>query len=222
MRIASHVRRMIRLFLRREPSLDETRVFTALAADATSLGSLLRRNQRIVLDQDAGVDLANGDEREILAAALRAGTTMYLRGGEDLLTLVERLNRMMEASHPRRDGSPRVDLGISLLRAIAIVELLDTEARERFPTSQPLAKLAGESGRALALGFVSALGTDVPADLKRAFPLFARSVRDAAEGRRTSTTPSLLQRLALGMRRAPAPEPEAEHTPKRLNSPSTV
>jgi hypothetical protein len=222
MRIASHVRRMIRLFLRREPSTDETRVFTALAADAASLGALLRRNQRIVLDQGSGVDLADGNEREILAAALRAGTAMHLRGGEDMLTLLERLNRMIEASNPRRDGSPRADLGISLLRAIAIVELLDAEARERFPTSQPLAKLAADSARALAQGFVAAMGTEVPADLKRAFPRFARTVRDAAEGRQTDTTPSLMQRLALGMRRAPEPETDPQRSPKRLDATSAV
>jgi hypothetical protein len=162
------------------PNDPPRRAFTALAADATSLGKLLRRAQRISLEDDGAVDLGDGAEREILAATLRAGAAQHLRAGEDLLTLVERLNRMMEVSSGRHDGTGRAQLGMALLRGIAVTELLDTESRERFPASLPLAALARDAAHALAQGYLRALGAEMPADLRRAFPRFALAVRDLA------------------------------------------
>jgi hypothetical protein len=195
---------MLRLFLRREPTQDETRVFAALAADASSLGNLLRRTQRIKLDNGAPVNLADGDEREMLLAGLRVGCKQHVRAGEDLLTLLERLNRMVESSVGKRDPERRTELAIVLLRAITICELLDMEARERFPYHTPLQHLARDTARTLAQGFQRILGHDVPADLKRAFPNFARILREA-DGQLAPSSPTLLQRLAGGRRAAADP-----------------
>ncbi len=89
--IINRIRRAIARLFRREPTVDESRVLNALAADAISLGELLQRTPRVKLDAGEAVDLGDGDEREILAAALRAGAAQHLRAGEDLLALVERL-----------------------------------------------------------------------------------------------------------------------------------
>lgn len=212
---------MLRLFLRREPTADEARVFSALAADASSLGNLLRRTPRIKLDTGNPVDLADGDEREMLLAGLRAGCKQHVRAGEDLLTLLERLNRMVESAIGKRDEGRRTELAIVLLRALTICELLDSEARERFPYHAPLDRLSRDTTRALAQGYLRVLGQDVPADLKRAFPRFARALREA-DGQLAPTSPTLLQRLAGG-RRVPAdPVREREAaTPVRLDVPST-
>ena len=170
---------MLRFFSRREPTTDEARVFASLAADAASLGTLLRRTRRIKLDRGEAVNLADGDERELLGAALLAGVRQHFRAGDDLLPLLERLNRMMDVSIGKRDPQRRTELGIMLLRAISICELLDDESRDRFPGYEPLARLARDASRALAEGYVRALGADMPADLRRAFPRFARAVREA-------------------------------------------
>jgi len=200
---------MLRLFLRREPTQDEARVFATLAADASSLGKLLHRPQRIKLDNGDPVNLADGDEREMLAAGLRAGCKQHVRAGEDLLTLLERLNRMVESSVGKRDPERRTELAIVLLRAITICELLDMEARDRFPYHAPLHDMARDTARALAQGFQRVLGHDVPADLKRAFPQFARILREA-DGQLAPTSPTLLQRLAGGRRPAADPVRKSE------------
>jgi hypothetical protein len=201
---ATPVRRMLRIFLRREPTADEARVFAALSADASSLGNLLRHTQRIKLDNGAPVNLTDGDEREMLLAGLRAGCKQHVRAGEDLLTLLERLNRMVEASTGKRDPERRTELAIVLLRALTICELLETEARERFPYHAPLDHLARDTARSLAQGYLRVLGRDVPADVKRAFPRFTRGLREA-DGQFAPTTPTLLQRLAGGRRAAADP-----------------
>ncbi len=210
---------MLRFFSRREPTADEARVFASLAADAASLGTLLRRTQRIKLDRGAAVNLADGDEREMLAAALRAGARQHVRAGEDLLTLLERLNRMMDVSVGKRDAQRRTELGIALLRAMAICELLDSESRERFPGYEPLARLARDAARALADGYVRALGADVASDLRRVFPRFARAVREAG-GVPEPSGSSLLLRFALGGRRAPRDADKPKAPTERMDAPT--
>jgi hypothetical protein len=210
---------MLRFFSRREPTADEARVFASLAADASSLGSLLRRTQRIKLDRGEAVNLADGDERELLGAALLAGARQHVRAGEDVLTLLERLDRMMDSSLGKRDAQRRTELGIMLLRAMAICELLDAESRDRFPGFEPLERLSREAARVLADGYARALGTDMPPDLRRVFPRFARAVREAG-GAPDPMGNSLLVRFALGQRRARrAVDPHAAPT-ERLDTPS--
>jgi hypothetical protein len=212
MGIMNRIRRAIARLLRREPTLDESRVLNALAGDAISLGELLQRTPRVKLDAGNAVDLGSGDEREILAAALRAGAAQHLRAGEDLLALVERLDRMLGASAGRRDIGRRAELGIVLLRAIAIVELLDQESRDRFPHAADLVRLATEAMSALAHGYTRVLGKDVPPDLRRAFPRFTRETLGA--GRRGA--PSMPQRPAS----RPARTVQVPPT-ERIDAPST-
>ncbi len=100
--IINRIRRAIARLFRREPTVDESRVLNALAADAISLGELLQRTPRVKLDAGEAVDLGDGDEREILAAALRAGAAQHLRAGEDLLALVERLEPSSSCSTRNR------------------------------------------------------------------------------------------------------------------------
>jgi hypothetical protein len=198
MDIMNRIRCAIARLLRREPTLDESRVLNALAGDAISLGELLQRTPRVKLDAGNAVDLGNGDEREILAAALRAGAAQHLRAGEDLLALVERLDRMLGASAGRRDAGRRADLGIVLLRAIAIVELLDEESQDRYPHAAALARVATEAMSALAHGYTRVLGKDVPPDLRRVFPRFTRAVPEAGRRGATSMPPRSASRPARG------------------------
>jgi hypothetical protein len=218
MGIMNRIRRAIARLLRREPTVDESRVLNALAADAISLGQLLQRTPRVKLDAGEAVDLADGDEREILAAALRAGAAQHLRAGEDLLALVERLDRMLGASAGRRDIGRRADLGIVLLRAIAIVELLDEESHDRFPHAAALARVATDAMSALAQGYTRVLGTDVPHDLRRVFPRFARAAPEA--GRRGA--PSMPPRPAPRPARGGGLVRTAKVSPtERIDAPST-
>jgi hypothetical protein len=179
MPLARRFESLLRRYLRAVPSDDETRVFTTLAADATSLGRLLARNGAIGLGYGEALDLADGGEREILAATLRAGAVQHLRAREDVLTLVERLNGMIDAAQGRRDAMQRTEVGIALLRAIAVVELLTRESRERYPGCEPLGRLAVEARSAVAYGYVRTFGADVPPNVRRAFPAFAQAVREA-------------------------------------------
>ena len=211
---------MIRLFRHREPNADEVRVFTSLAADASSLGTLLRRTHRIKIDSGDPVDLGDGDEREMLAAALRSGAAQHVRAGEDLLELLERLNRMVEVSIGKRDPQRRTELGIQLLRGIAVCELLESESRDRFPRHAPLAKLAAETSTALARGYLRALGRDVPAPLRRVFPRFFRAVRTVAS-QTDVVPPSLFRRWALSPKRSVRPAEPPPRT-ERLDTPTTT
>lgn len=211
---------MIKLFGTREPSEDESRVFTALAADAASLGTLLRRTSRIKVDTGSAVDLGDGNERELLAAALRAGAAQHVRAGEDLLTLLERLNRMIEVSVGKRDPQRRTELALQLLRAMASCELLETEWRERFPAHEPLGRLARDTNAALARGYLRALGKDVDPDLRRAFPRFARAVRAAAADAGTGASFSLFRRWSLTSKK-PSRDALAQPDPAALRPPPT-
>jgi hypothetical protein len=212
--ILNRIRRAIARVLQREPTADESRVLHALAGDAISLGELLQRTPRVKLDAGHAVDLGDGDEREILAAALRAGAAQHLRAGEDLLALVERMDRMLGASAGRRDIGRRAELGIVLLRAMAIVELLDEESRDRYPRATALARLAADAMSALTQGYTRVLGKDVPPDLGRAFPRFTRA---AAEVERRGAPSRPTPRPARsGELARPAPVPPTE----RVDAPS--
>lgn len=219
MHIVNRIRSAIARLLRREPTVDESRVLNALAADAISLGELLQRTPRVKLDAGDAVDLGDGDEREILAAALRAGAAQHLRSGGDLLALVERLDRMLGASAGRRDIGRRADLGIVLLRAMAIAELLDAESHQRYPHATALAHLATDATHALARGYTRVLGQDVPPDLRRAFPRFTRVLVEAERRDAPSIAPRPEPRPARGgepVRTAPVPPT------KRIDAPSTT
>lgn len=206
--LINHIRRSVARLLRQEPTADESRVLNALAADAISLGELLQSTPRVKLDAGRAVNLASGDEREIPAAAL------HLRAGEDLLALVERLDRMLDASAGRRDTGRRAELGIVLLRAIAIVELLDEESHDRYPHAAALARLAAGAAGAVTRGYARVLGTDVPPDLRRAFPRFTRAVREvAARGAPSQPRGAKPQRAGAPDARAPARRVDAPSTP---------
>jgi hypothetical protein len=195
-------------------------VFASLAADAASLGAVLRRSSRVKVDCGAPVDLADGNEREILRAALRTGAAQHLRAGEDLLVLLERLNRMIEVSIGKRDPQRRTELGIQLLRAITICELMETESRERFPHHEPLARLSRETSRSLAQGCIRALGNDVAADLRRVFPRFSRVVRHVATGH-DGQSPSLFRRWSLSHKHRTG-EAQTAAAPEQLDAPTTT
>lgn len=194
---------MLNLFFHREPTADESRVFASLAADACALGSLLRRTSRIKIDRGSSVDLADGDERELLLAALRTGAAQHLRAGEDLLTLLERLDRMLEVSIGKRDPQRRTEVALQLLRAMTICELIETESRVRYPRHEALARLARETLQALTRGYVRALGSRVESDLRRAFPRFCRGVHEYANDQ---APPSLFRRWSLASKKRVARE----------------
>jgi hypothetical protein len=216
MALMNRIHGVIARLRKREPTADESRVLNVLAAEAISLGELLQRTSRVKLDAGRAVDLGDGDEREILAAALRVGGAQHLRAGKDLLALVERLDRMLGASAGRRDSGRRAELGIVLLRAIAIVELLDRESRDRYPHAAALAHLAAGASSAVTRGYARALGTEVAPDIRRAFPRFARALRDVAS-RGAVSQPG---RAVPGRARTPGPPAELAHV-ERMNAPST-
>ncbi len=184
---------MPELFAIRRPVAEEDRVFASLAAEAASLGLLLLKTCRIQLGRGTTVDLALPEERDLLRTALRAAAAQHLDSGADLLTLLERLDRMAEVSIGKRDPSQRIELGIQLLRAMVVCELLQYESRERFSRHLPLRALAADTTATLAGGYVRALGAELPRAVKRIFPRFARCVEETARSHGV-LQPSLLQR----------------------------
>ena len=170
-------------------------MFAAFAADANALGALLRRTYCIDVQGGQAIDLSDGTERDLLLAALQAGAAQHLASGEDLLTRLERLNRMNEAGPASRDSKRRTELAIVLLRAMTLCELVEAESRERFPRHRPLAALSAGAMRQLASGYLRVLGYDIPRSVRRAFPRFSRAVRAAAQVRGL-VRQSMLERLA--------------------------
>jgi len=65
------------------------------------------------------------------------------------------------------------------LRAIAIAELPQKKAGQRFTRHAPLHRLTEGATVPLAQGYLARFGGNLPVEVQGAFPRFARAVRDA-------------------------------------------
>lgn len=188
-------------FLRgtRRPSPGEALAFERFALEVRCVAGSLARTSRyggIQSPLDLGDDARAGAALASLAAAAKA----HLHRGDDLLTLVERVMPLLDA--PFASGG-RADAGLSLLCAIAMAELLQTEAA-RYTGLPELRSAADEAIDRLASAYVLRFGAAVCGDVARAFPRFAHAVRALHAGARragaSGTGPSALGSLASARR----------------------
>lgn len=172
---------MLRLLSRRVPSPTEQQVFLSLAAEASDLGRVLGRSNRVRLDRGETVDLGLEVEHHFLVMGLKAGVKQCVRGSQDLLDSLERLNGMLAASVGKQDANRRTELALSILRAMVICELLQSESRARYAKHAPLAELAETTCAGLARGCLRALRGELPSECRWAFPCFARALKRTAK-----------------------------------------
>jgi hypothetical protein len=151
-------------------------VFDIFAAQAAQLGGVLVQSKELRLGS-APVDLGRSEEVEHVLLSLRAAAKDHARRGEDLLTLIERLDAMLKASVSGRPMNGKTDAGLYVLRAVAIAELLQQESAQRFAGHAPLNRLAEATATQLAQGFLARFGGNLATDVQRVFPRFARRLR---------------------------------------------
>ncbi len=174
--------RLIRERLHREPAVPsyaERTVFDMFAYQAAHVSGQLAQGKQLRVGAGASVDLAQSDEVELVLLSARTAARDHARRGEDLLALIERLSAMLNASPSGRSGDWKTDAGLHLLRAIAIAELLERESTVRFAQHAPLRRLADATTAELVVGFLARFGGSLPAEVQRAFPRFARALRNA-------------------------------------------
>jgi hypothetical protein len=104
----------------------------------------------------------------------------HLHRGEGLFALIDRADAMIDATGGvARAGGGKMDVGLQVLRAIAMAEVLDDEARGRFARNAALRALADGTMAQLVAGFIARFGGSLPTEVQRAFPRFATALRDA-------------------------------------------
>lgn len=174
--------RIIRERLHREPAVPsyaERTVFEMFAHQAAQVSGQLAQGKQLSLGAGAPVDLGKSDQVELVLLSIQTAARDHVRRGEDLLALIERVSAMLNASPSGRSGDWNADAGLHLLRAIAISELLEHELAARFTQYAPLSRLAESTTAALVAGFLARFGGNLPTEVQRAFPRFARAVRNA-------------------------------------------
>jgi hypothetical protein len=189
-------------FLRgaRRPSPGEALAFERFVLEVRCVAGALTQTSRFGMSQSP---LELGDDAQLAAAlaSLTAAAKAHLHRGDDLLTLVERAMPIGDAGFA---SGCRPDTGLSLLRAIAMAELLQTEAA-RYSGLPDLRCAADEAMSRLAGAYLQRLGGVLPNDVARAFPRFAHAVRARQpRSRRASTpaaAPSALGAIAAAVRR---------------------
>src|SRR5262245_16290554 len=107
----------MRSLLRQQPPSDaEQRMFDVFALEARSLGASLLRGKRLLIPGGSALDLANPLHVEFALLSVKTGVKQHVRRGEDLLTLVDRVMGMIEASTRRLQTGLQTDVGLYVLR----------------------------------------------------------------------------------------------------------
>jgi CRP/FNR family cyclic AMP-dependent transcriptional regulator len=145
------------------------------AVEIRGVGVTLTQTARLVVPGGAALDLSSPEQAEFARLSLQAVARQHLRRDEDLRALVERITAMLQASTRRSRGPAKLDAGLHLVRAIAMAELLEQDARAD-AADGPLARGAVES---LARGFAARLGVLLPEQAELLFPAFAAMLRRA-------------------------------------------
>jgi hypothetical protein len=161
----------------RSPSPAEQTVFDMFAHKAAHVGRSLAQSKRLSLGSGPAVDLTQSEQVELVLLSLRSGAKDHVKRGEDLLTLIERVGAMLNVSPRARGGEGTTDVGLHLMRAIAIAELLQQESTQRFARHEPLRRLAEATMTQVVQGFVARFGGNIASEIQRAFPRFARTIR---------------------------------------------
>src|SRR5215471_642063 len=166
---------MFTLVRRRAPSRDEQCVFELFAVEAKSLGVALMQSKRLAVPGGSSLDLTDTRHVELALLSVATAARQHLRRNEDLLAFVERVTAMVEASTRRPGVGLKTDVGLHVLRAIAMAELLQQEAT-RFSGDAKLQAMARDAQTSLASGFIARFGTRLPPVITRVFPRFADSL----------------------------------------------
>jgi hypothetical protein len=175
------------------PSEHEQTVFDLFGLDVIRVGKALVANKQLALGVGAPVDLGKSDQVEFVLLTIRVAARDHLRRGEDLLTLLDRVDAMLDSSTGRRSTEDGIDVGLCLLHVIAKSELLQEESRKRFARHAPLRNLADKASAELVRGFVARFGGELPKEIQRAFPRFSGAAEEA--WRPTRAQRRLLPRL---------------------------
>lgn len=154
-------------------------VFDIFAAQAAQLGGMLFQSKQLQLGNSAPVDLSRSEDVEHVLLSLRAAVKDHLWRNEDLLSLIERLDAMLKASAGARPTDGKTDAGLRVLRGVAIAELLHQESAQRFSGYAPLHRLADATSGKIVQGFLARFGGNLAPEAQRAFPRFARRLRQA-------------------------------------------
>ena len=163
------------------PSPAEQVVLESFAREATALGRALVETRQLRLERCASLDLANSANVEFLLLSIRMAAKAHLRRGEGLFALIDRADAMVDAARgaARVAAGGKMDVGLQVLRAIAMAEVLDEESRGRFARNAALRALADATMTQLVAGFAARFGGTLPAEVQRAFPRFAAALREA-------------------------------------------
>jgi hypothetical protein len=165
---------MISLRHARLPSADEARVFEVFAAEAEALGTALLRGKRLILSSGTSVELSDAAQVELTLLSIRMTAREQLRRRDDLLALVDRVDATIAPTH--RTGGLAYEVGIHVVRSIAMAELLQEEATARFPDHRALRERSEDALKCLATGVAARFGTRLPTELWRKFPRFTKAV----------------------------------------------
>jgi len=152
-------------------------MFDLFAVEAKGFGATLLQSSRLVIRGGQCLDLTDPQHIELAILSIQTAAKQHLRRGEDLLTLVARVMEMIEASTHRPEAGVKTDVGLHALRAIAMAELLQQEARTRFSKLASLGELARDALACLVRGFAMRFGSSLPPEIERVFPRFAQAVR---------------------------------------------
>ena len=161
------------------PSPAEQFVLESCAGQASALGRMLADSRQLRLEGCAPLDLASATAIEFLLLGIRIAAKQHLQRGEDLLCLIERAGAILDAARGARADGGKTDAGLHLVRGIAMAELLHEESHARFARHAGLRELADATMTSLVAGYVARFGGELPADVRKAFPGFAATVRDA-------------------------------------------
>ena len=161
------------------PSPAEQFVLESFAAQAALVGRLLAHARLLRIEGCAPVDVTSSTIVEYLLLSIRFAAKQHFQRGDDLLRLVERLGAIIDATRGARADAGTTDAGLHLVRAIAIAELLHEESRGRFVHDAGLRELADATMAPLVAGFLARFGSELPSEVRKAFPGFAAALRDA-------------------------------------------
>jgi len=154
-------------------------MFDVFADEAIRIGAALTQSHVLCFGPGMRLDLSNAIDVDFLRLTMKTAAKQHSRSGEDLLTFVDRVSAMIGTSAGRPDLGGKTQAALHLLRAVAMLELLQSEWRERFARHAPLRRLTEDAMAQLVSGFVARLGGDPPVEVRGAFPCFWRAVREA-------------------------------------------